>query len=76
MTQIFVGLKERFLQDEKGNYKDRDPLFRKCIDVLPSINQIVRYRNFLQNIDWDSMKYLVEECRINNYFNEGEYILE
>ena len=63
-----------YLKDKDGNYNDEDPLFKKAIDVIPTVNQLIRYRNFIRNIDFDSMKYLVGENRINDYFTDVDIV--
>jgi hypothetical protein len=59
-----------FSRDKDGNYNDEDKAFKKCVEVMPSINQLARYRNLIRNIDFDSMKYLVDESRINDYLTD------
>lgn len=60
-------------RDEKGDYKDADDGFDKSVEVLPSVNQLVRYRDIIKNIDFDSMDYLSVNSRINDYFGiKGE----
>lgn len=60
-----------FSKDKDGNYTEGDPKFTKMVTVLPPINQLVYYRNMIQNIDYGSMDYLnVNHGRIEDYFKE------
>lgn len=54
-----------FKQDKNSNYCDQDVQFKRWLDRIPSVNQLVRYRKMVENIDFESMKYL------ENYEVEG-----
>jgi len=54
-----------FKEDKDGNYNNGDEKFARWKKRIPSINQLVRYRKLVENIDFEGMKYL------DDYKNEG-----
>ena len=59
---------EGFLKDKDGNYCDRKENFGRWKECIPSINRLVRYREIINNIDFDGMSYLEKEE--NEWFEE------
>jgi len=47
-----------FKIDEDGDYSDDNPSFKRWVDTMPSINQLIRYRKILSDIDFEGMEYL------------------
>jgi len=47
--------------DEDGCVLPSDKIFMKWKKNIPSINQLVRYKKMLENIDFDSMTYLEDD---------------